>query len=124
VSSRIEGPSQTSDTSGSTTRAAEVAQAQSRPGDGSSTPDISVDDSPSVGSRGSGASDGFLSSSPRRAGLESVFVRLIATAGVVGVGAALGAVLVANDVAGWIVGLVVSTVCVLFAAILWRSRQM
>jgi hypothetical protein len=53
-----------------------------------------------------------------------VFVRVIATAGVVAVGTALGAVLVANNVAGWIVGLAVSAVCVLCAAILWRSRQM
>ena len=124
MNSRIEPPSQTGGTSGSTTPAADITQTPRRPDDESSTPDISVDDSPSVGSHRSGASDGFLSASPRRAGLESVFVLVIATAGVVGVGAAFGAVLVANEVAGWIVGLVVSTVCVLCAAILWRSRQM
>jgi hypothetical protein len=124
VSSRAERQSQTGGASGSTTGAADISPTQPRPDDGSSTPDISVDDSPSVGSHRSEASDGFLSASPSRAGLESVFVRVIATAGVIAVGTALGAVLVANDIAGWIVGLAVSTVCVLCAAILWRSRQM
>jgi hypothetical protein len=53
-----------------------------------------------------------------------VFVRVIATAGVIGVGTALGALLIANDVAGWISGLVVSAVSVLLAAVLWRSRRL
>jgi len=124
VSSRIERSNQTDATSGGDTRAADVSSTQPRPEAGAPTPDISVDDSPVVEGHGSGVSDGFLSSSPGRAGLESVFVRVIATAGVIAVGTALGAVLVTNEVAGWIVGLVVSTVCVLCAAILWRSRQM
>jgi hypothetical protein len=67
---------------------------------------------------------GFLPTSPARLGVESVFVRLIATAGVVGVGTALGAILVANDVAGWIVGIAVSVVSVVLAALLWRSRRL
>ena len=67
---------------------------------------------------------GFLPSSPARRQAESVFVRVIATAGVIGVGTALGALLVANDVAGWISGLVVSAVSVLLAAVLWRSRRL
>ena len=67
---------------------------------------------------------GFLSSQPARIGFESVLVRLIATAGVVGIGTAVGAILVANDVAGWIDGLVVSAVSVILAAVLWRSRRL
>lgn len=67
---------------------------------------------------------GFLPSRPARRGAESVVVRVIATAGVVGIGTALGAVLVANDLDGWIVGLVVSLVCVLLSAVLWRSRRL
>ncbi len=51
-------------------------------------------------------------------------MRLIATAGVVGIGTAVGAILVANDVAGWIVGLAVSIVSVILAAVLWRSRRL
>jgi hypothetical protein len=60
----------------------------------------------------------------RRTAVERVFMRLIATAGIVGVGTALGAILVAQDVTGWIVGLVVSALSVLLAALLWSSRQL
>ena len=67
---------------------------------------------------------GFLSDRPERRTFESVFARVVATAGVVGIGTVLGAILVAADAAGWIVGLVVSTVTVLLAAMLWRSRQL
>jgi hypothetical protein len=67
---------------------------------------------------------GFLSAQPARIRAESVLVRLIATAGVVGIGTAVGAILVANDVAGWIDGLVVSIVSVILAAVLWRSRRL
>jgi hypothetical protein len=42
----------------------------------------------------------------------------------VGVGAALGAILIGVDVAGWITGLVVSIVTVALAAMLWRSRRL
>ncbi len=69
-------------------------------------------------------SPGFLPSTPPRLGVESALVRVIATAGVVAIGTAVGAGLVANDVEGWIVGLVVSVVSVLLAAILWRSRRL
>ena len=114
MSSRIE-PGKSSDTAGSPTRAEDVPNTPARPAEESSTRDISVENSPS---------GGFLSASPGRARVESVFVRVIATAGVIGVGTALGAALVANEVVGWVVGLVVSTVCVLCAAVLWRSRQL
>ena len=122
--SGIERSSPASATSGGTPPATGVSPAQPRPDDRPSSPDISVENGPPAGSPGAGTSDGFLSSSPGRAGLESVFVRVIATAGVIAVGTALGAVLVANNVAGWIVGLAVSAVSVVCAAILWRSRQM
>jgi hypothetical protein len=67
---------------------------------------------------------GFLSEQPARRTFESVFARLVATAGIVGIGTALGAILIAADVAGWIAGLVVSIVTVALAAMLWRSRQL
>jgi protein-S-isoprenylcysteine O-methyltransferase Ste14 len=73
---------------------------------------------------GAATDHGFLPAGPARHEAESVFVRLIATAGVVGIGTLLGALLTANDVAGWIVGLVVSLVSVVLAAILWRSRTL
>jgi hypothetical protein len=67
---------------------------------------------------------GFLSPAPPRLRVESALVRLIATAGVVGIGTAVGAILVANNVAGWITGLSVSLVSVILAAVLWRSRRL
>ena len=60
----------------------------------------------------------------RRTVLERGLMRLIATGGIVGIGVALGAVLVGQEVAGWIVGLVVSVVSILLAALLWSSRQL
>ena len=51
-------------------------------------------------------------------------MRLVATAGIIDIAALLGAVLVGQDVAGWIVGLVVGLTSVLLAALLWSSRQL
>jgi hypothetical protein len=60
----------------------------------------------------------------RRTGIERGAMRTIATGGIVAIGVVLGAVLVGQDVAGWIVGLVVSGVSILLAALLWSSRQL
>jgi hypothetical protein len=60
----------------------------------------------------------------RRTGIERGAMRGIATGGIVAIGVVLGAVLVGQDVTGWIVGLVVSTVSIILAAILWSSRQL
>ena len=59
----------------------------------------------------------------QRTGVESVFVRLVATAGIIGIGVALGAILVGQKVDGWIVGLAVALTCVVLSAVLWSSRQ-
>ncbi len=59
----------------------------------------------------------------RRFGIERVLVRVIATAGIVGIGVALGAILAASKVQGWITGLVVAIVSVVLSATLWSSRQ-
>jgi protein-S-isoprenylcysteine O-methyltransferase Ste14 len=67
---------------------------------------------------------GFLPPSPPRANIESVVVRCIATAGIVGIGTALGAICISLNAAGWITGLVVSLVSVVLAALLWRSRRL
>jgi len=56
--------------------------------------------------------------------LESAFVRVVATCGVVGIGVALGAILRSQNVAGWIIGLVVALVSVIISAVLWSSRRM
>jgi hypothetical protein len=60
----------------------------------------------------------------RRTVLERGFVRIVATGGVIGMATILGAVLVNQDVAGWIVGLAVGLTSVLLAALLWSSRQL
>src|SRR5215210_15350 len=57
----------------------------------------------------------------RRTPVERGAMRAIATGGIVGIGVVLGAVLVGQDVAGWIVGLVVSAVSIILAALLWSS---
>lgn len=60
----------------------------------------------------------------RRLKVESVLMRIVATGGIVAIGVLLGAVLVSQDVAGWIVGLVVALVSVILSAILWSARQL
>jgi hypothetical protein len=60
----------------------------------------------------------------RRTKLERGTMRLVATGGIIGIAVLLGAVLVGQDVAGWIVGLVVGLTSVILAALLWSSRQL
>jgi hypothetical protein len=56
--------------------------------------------------------------------VERVFMRLVATIGIVAIAVLLGAILVGQDVAGWIVGLVIGLVSVILAGLLWSSRQL
>ncbi len=60
----------------------------------------------------------------RRSVFERLLVRLIATCGIVGIGVAIAAIMVSNKSQGWVVGLVVSIVSVVLAAVLWSSRQL
>ena len=60
----------------------------------------------------------------RRTKIERETMRLIATGGIIGIAVLLGAVLVGQDVAGWIVGLVIGLTSVILAALLWSSRQL
>jgi hypothetical protein len=60
----------------------------------------------------------------RRSKAERGLMRLIATGGIVGLDVLLGAILVGQDVAGWIVGLVIGLTSVILAALLWSSRQL
>jgi hypothetical protein len=60
----------------------------------------------------------------RRTKLERGTMRLVATGGIIGIATILGAVLVGQDVAGWIVGLVVGLTSVILAAVLWSSREL
>jgi hypothetical protein len=59
-----------------------------------------------------------------RLGIETAFMRAIATAGVVGISVAVAAILDSQNVDGWIIGLVVSTLSVILAAILWSTREL
>jgi hypothetical protein len=56
--------------------------------------------------------------------VESVFVRVVATSGIVGICVALAAILGTQSVAAWIIGLATSAVSVVFAAVLWSSRTL
>lgn len=60
----------------------------------------------------------------RRTKAERGLMRVVATGGIVGIGVLLGAILVGQDVEGWIVGLVIGLVSVVLAAVLWSSRQL
>ena len=60
----------------------------------------------------------------RRTGIERGAMRVLATGGIVGIATILGAVLVDQDVAGWIVGAAVSLTSLILAALLWSSRQL
>lgn len=60
----------------------------------------------------------------RRTVIERVSMRVLATGGIIGLGTILGAILVSQNVAGWIVGLAVGLTSVILAALLWSSRQL
>jgi hypothetical protein len=62
--------------------------------------------------------------SRRRTKFERASMRVLATGGIVGLATLLGAVLVSQGVAGWIVGLAVGLTSVILAALLWSSRQL
>ena len=55
-------------------------------------------------------------------GLGSALNRLVATGGIIGIGTGAAAIMGSQDVDAWIVGIVVSGLSVLLAAIVWSSR--
>ena len=80
---------------------------------------------PARGSAARGRRGNMLPGRERRTlGLERLVVRLVATGGIIGIGVALGAILAASKVQGWIIGLVIAAVSVILAALLWSSRQL
>ena len=56
--------------------------------------------------------------------LETPLMRLIATGGIVGLGVAIAAIMGSQDAQGWLIGLVVSVVSLVLAALLWSSRRL
>jgi hypothetical protein len=57
-------------------------------------------------------------------GLGSAFSRIVATGGIIGIGTGAAAIMGSQDVAHWIVGIVVAGLSVLLAAIVWSSRTL
>jgi hypothetical protein len=60
----------------------------------------------------------------KRLPLEAPLMRLVATAGIIGIGVAIAAIMTSQDSQGWLIGLVVSIVSVALAAFLWSSRRL
>jgi hypothetical protein len=58
-----------------------------------------------------------------RRGLGTAFSRIVATGGIIGAGTGAAAIMGSQDVAYWIIGIVVSGLSVLIAAIVWSSRS-
>lgn len=51
-------------------------------------------------------------------------MRLVATAGIIGIGVVIAAIMTSQNSSGWLIGLVVAIVSVVLAAILWSSRRL
>jgi hypothetical protein len=60
----------------------------------------------------------------RRLPFEAPLMRVVATAGIVAIGVVIAAIMTSQHSKGWIIGLVVSLVTVVLAAILWSSRRL
>ena len=81
-------------------------------------------DAPPPADRPAADAGAFLPRRGRRSRVESAFMRLVATGGIVGIGTAIAAGMAAGDVSGWLIGIVVSGVSVIMAAVLWSSRTL
>jgi hypothetical protein len=98
----------------------------------STPPSSSTDSSSKAPVKGSGPRrdrqrrdpDTMIPARSKRLGFESFLMRIVATVGIVAIGVVIGAIMVSQDVQGWIVGLVVSLVSVLLAGVLWSSRRL
>jgi hypothetical protein len=53
---------------------------------------------------------------------QSTFSRFVATGGIIGIGTGIAAILGSQDVEAWIIGIVVSGLSVILAAIVWSAR--
>lgn len=60
----------------------------------------------------------------KRLPLEAPLMRLVASAGIVGIAVVIAAIMSSQDSAGWLIGLVVSIVSLVLAAVLWSSRRL
>lgn len=60
----------------------------------------------------------------KRLPFEAPVMRVIATAGIVAISVVVAAIMASQDVQGWLIGLVVSLVSLVLAAVLWSSRRL
>jgi len=60
----------------------------------------------------------------RRLPFEGPLMRLVATIGVIAIGIAIAAIMTSQHSKGWLIGLVVATVSVVLAGVLWSSRRL
>jgi hypothetical protein len=60
----------------------------------------------------------------QRLPLETPVMRLVATGGIVGLSVAIAAIMGSQNAQGWLIGLVVSVVSLVLAALLWSSRRL
>jgi hypothetical protein len=66
----------------------------------------------------------MIPSGRKRLPLEAPLMRVVATGGIVGIGVVIAAIMTSQDSQGWLIGLVVSVVSVVLAAVLWSSRRL
>jgi hypothetical protein len=79
-------------------------------GNGPGRPEAKTETEPRVGFR------------DRMTMFQSSFSRFVATGGIIGIGTGLAAILGSQDVEAWIIGIVVSGLSVILAAIVWSAR--
>ena len=79
-------------------------------GNGTGRPEAETEAAPRVGFR------------DRMTMFQSSFSRFVATGGIIGIGTGLAAILGSQDVEAWIIGIVVSGLSVILAAIVWSAR--
>ena len=60
----------------------------------------------------------------KRLPLEAPAMRLVASAGIVAIGVVIAAIMTSQESEGWLIGLVVSIVSLVLAAVLWSSRRL
>ncbi len=60
----------------------------------------------------------------KRLPLETTLMRIVATSGIIGIGVAIAAIMTSQHSKGWLIGLVVSIVSVVLAAVLWSVRRL
>ena len=60
----------------------------------------------------------------KRLPLEAPLMRVVATAGIVGIAVVIAAIMSSQGAQGWLIGLATSIVSLVLAAVLWSSRRL